>query len=199
MILSKRAILFFVKYPTPGKVKTRLAKTVGTDEAAHIYRQLAQTNYAVLRSVIDTDLIVMFDPPEDALKIKQWFPDASYCLAQHGDDLGERLNQAFKIAFQNGYSKVIALGSDILGLTTDIVEQGFLLLDSTDVVIGPAKDGGYYLIGSAHHYPELFQGISWSTQKVFNETSHALEINNLRYKTLLPLDDLDEIKTGDGL
>ncbi len=188
----KQAILFFVKYPTPGKVKTRLAKTVGFDKAARIYRQLAEENFAVLKSVDEADLIVMFDPPEDEPQVKQWLKEADYYFPQQGLDLGARLSQAFLNAFDNGYQRVIVVGSDILGLTAEIIEQSFVSLATFDIVIGPAHDGGYYLLGSHQHYPQLFSGISWSTEKVFHETCQIIKSKMLACHILQTLKDLDE-------
>lgn len=193
---KQQAILYFVKYPTAGHVKTRLAKTLGDQAAAQIYRQLAGQNYSILRACGQTDLIVFFDPPEDHDKIQQWLPNANEYLPQHDGDLGQRLMSAFDWAFAQGYKRVAAYGSDTLHLTTAIAQQSFAQLNETDVVIGPAKDGGYYLIGLAVNQPKLFLGIPWSTGDVLAQTYHIIAKLKLHYQTLPALEDLDEVKPG---
>jgi rSAM/selenodomain-associated transferase 1 len=193
---NQQAILFFVKYPTAGHVKTRLAKTLGDQAAARVYRQLAGQNYSILRACGQTDLIVFFDPPEDHDKIQQWLPSADEYLPQQGDDLGQRLTSAFAWAFAQGYKRVAAYGSDTLHLTTEIAQQSFAALCQTDVVIGPAKDGGYYLIGLSANHPQVFVNISWSTSDVLAQTYQIMTKLKLKYQSLSALEDLDEIKSG---
>jgi len=198
--MRPNVLLYFVKYPTPGKVKTRLAKTVGELEAARLYRELAERNFEVAMSLHQRnvcDLVIAFDPPEKREDIKRWLSLSCEYLPQCGGGLSERLKHAFGEAFQKGAKRVMALGSDTLGLTADIIQQGFEALQSNDVVVGPAEDGGYYLIGSASFQPKLFEGIAWSTSDVLPQTYKT--INNLRlsYQTLSQLQDLDEIKIGE--
>lgn len=195
--MNVNAVLYFVKYPTPGKVKTRLAKTIGEARAADLYRQLVEDNFSVLRECQSADLIVVFDPPEDVEKIKQWLPQASRYIPQEGSGLGERLTRAFQWAFGQGYKQAAAFGSDTLHLTATIVEQGFAALADADVVIGPAQDGGYYLIGTNSFQPELFQGISWSTGAVLQQTYGHISRSGLSHQILIPLEDLDEMKRGE--
>jgi len=193
---TNHAILYFVKYPQPGKVKTRLAKTIGDQEATRLYKQLAEQSFLVLRDCPGADLIVVFDPPEDHVKVHHWLSGADRYIPQEGSGLGERLTNSFKCAFDDGYQKVTAFGSDTLELTTTIVEQSFTALKEADVVIGPAKDGGYYLIGLSSPQPKLFEGINWSTSEVLFQTYQAINTLGLKYHTACPLEDLDEIKSG---
>ena len=191
---NRQAALLFVKYPRPGKVKTRLAKDIGNQKAADLYKQLAEQNFLVTRACKDADLIIMFDPPEDHVKVHQWLEGAECYIPQEGLGLGERLINAFKWAFNNGYSKVTVVGSDTLELTTTIIEQSFEALEEAGVVIGPAKDGGYYLIGLASMQPILFEGISWSTSEVLLQTKQIIRELGIKLKMLNLLEDLDEIK-----
>ena len=191
---KENAIIYFVKYPTPGKVKTRLAKTIGDQEAARLYKKLAEDNFSILRQCRDVDVIVFFESLSDHVKVHQWLLKADGYRPQVGADLGERLTHAFTWAFDSGYQRVVAYGSDTLELTTTIVEQSFSAFKSTDVVIGPAKDGGYYLIGSSSNQPKLFQGINWSTAEVLSQTQEIIHQLKLTYQSLCPLEDLDEVK-----
>lgn len=194
--MNANAIFYFVKYPTAGKVKTRLARSIGNEKAAEIYRQLAQENFFVIRQCRETDVIVYFDPPEDQHKVQQWLAGADQYIPQVGIGLGDRLKYAFQFGFENGYKRVCAYGSDTLQLTPTIVEQSFVALSEADVVIGPAKDGGYYLIGTSSYQPAMFENVPWSTADVLSETYKKIHECKLKYHTLVPLEDLDEVKSG---
>ncbi|MDE2026971.1 MAG: TIGR04282 family arsenosugar biosynthesis glycosyltransferase [Candidatus Omnitrophica bacterium] len=194
--MNVNAILYFVKYPRAGMVKTRLAKTIGDAQAAYVYQQLAEANFLILRRCKEADLIIVFDPPAEHTKIHGWLPGADHYIPQEGLVLGERLINAFQWAFDHGYQRVAAYGSDTLKLTTTIAEQGFVALSRINVVIGPAKDGGYYLIGLSSKQPSLFEGIDWSTSKVLSQTYQVINKLALKYHTLCPLEDLDELKPG---
>jgi len=210
--MGPNVLLYFVKYPTPGKVKTRLAKTVGEQEAARLYRGLVEKNLKVIvplhqRNICD--LVIVFDPPEKREDIKRWLSLWCEYLPQCGSGLSERLTYAFSEAFsakggsafggQKGGKRVMALGSDTLGLTSDIIQQGFDALKSNDVVVGPAEDGGYYLIGLNSFQPGFFQGIPWSTDAVLQQTYNRISKLGLSHHRLIQLEDLDEIKTGEKI
>ncbi len=208
--MEQNILLYFVKYPTPGKVKTRLAKTVGEKEAARLYSELTRKNLEVIVSLHANegfDLVIVYDPPEKIEDIKRWLSLSCEYLPQRGAGLGERLTQAFHEVFsakggsasggQGGSRRVMALGSDTLGLTSDIIQQGFEALALNDVVVGPAEDGGYYLIGLSSFQPGLFKEISWSTDIVLQQTYNRISKLGLSHQTLVPLQDLDEIKIGE--
>jgi len=190
------SLLYFVKYPTPGKVKTRLAKQIGAQEAAKIYDSMARGLLNILTPLTrdGVSLVITYDPFASESQVRSWLPGPYQYLAQKGEDLGERLQVSFESQFQQGLEKVIAIGSDILDLKTDIVREAISLLDHHDVVLGPAKDGGYYLIGMRKSAPELFQGIPWSTEEVLNATVERIKRQGLSYKMLKELEDLDEVK-----
>lgn len=189
----KSIILYFVKYPTPGKVKTRLAKRIGIHEAAQKYRELAESNLKTLDSLSEkVSITVAFDPPDAHDLTRDWLSDRYAFLAQQGGNLGERLHNAFQEAFDNGASKVFAIGSDTLGLETSLIEDALEALEFHDVVLGPARDGGYYLIGFSRLIPELFQGIPWSTSSVLSRTISVIQQMDLSFFLLKPLEDLDE-------
>ncbi len=197
--MNLNILLYFVKYPTPGKVKTRLAKTVGVQEAARLYRELAEKNLRVIASLHQRnicDLVIAFDPLEKKEDFKRWLSVSCEYLPQCGEGLSERLTNTFREAFQKGGKRVMALGSDTLNLTPDIIEDGFEALKSKDVVVGPAEDGGYYLIGLSCFRPELFEGITWSTSEVLDQTYKLIRQLNLSYQSLCLLEDLDEIENS---
>ncbi len=190
--MPRNALLYFVKYPEPGKVKTRLARSIGNDQAAAVYRQLAEQNWRVILRASGMDVIVLFDSADKEAEIRQWLPACCQYWPQLSGDLGERLTAAFARAFDAGYDHVGAVGSDILGLTPTILEEGFIVLDQYDVVIGPAKDGGYYFIGMSHFMPQLFENIVWSTSEVLTTTKQRVRSLGLNISELSELEDLDE-------
>jgi len=196
--MMKNALLFFVKYPQPGKVKTRLAKSVGQEQAAAMYKALVEKNLAVIQTLRGTtcDCWIAFDPPEQEAPLRAWLSDLPRYIAQQGDGLGERLNHGFREMFQLGYSRVAALGSDTLNLKAELIQNAFENLNHHDVILGPARDGGYYLIGMNRPHPELFEGITWSTAEVLPQTRRVIHRLNLKVHQLSPLDDLDELNTG---
>ena len=189
----------FVKYPEAGKVKTRLAKTIGFEEAARIYSDLAKKNFEVLKKLQDSnvELTVFFDPPEKQEAIKYWLPEADYYWQQSEGDLDQRLTTAFHDCFERSSSKVVVLGSDTLDLNEDILRSAIMKLDQKEIVIGPAKDGGYYLIGMTRFIPEVFQNIPWSTPQVLAETIKKIKEQGYTYQCIEMLEDFDEIKKED--
>ncbi len=192
-----RILLYFVKWPEPGKVKTRLAKKVGDVRAAAIYRQLAETNFRSLVSLKDrgVSLVVAYDPPEAEAKIKSWLPKGDLFIPQSGGNLGERLRCAFDFFTLNptlSPRRVIAAGSDTIGLQAGRMVEAYEALEEKNLVLGPAKDGGYYLIGLSHPEPRLFEGIPWSSSAVFETTLTRAEELRLSYHLLPPLEDLDD-------
>lgn len=195
--MSLDTLIYFVKYPEPGKVKTRLAHDVGHEKAAEIYRNLVESNLKVLAQVREPfRLILAFDPAQKEREIRAWLKPFQIIdfLAQKGTTLGERLDDAFNFAFSGNTKHVMALGSDTMGLTPAIVKEGLEALHEYDCVIGPAKDGGYYLIGLASDGLEIFSDIPWSTSMVYQNTVRYLEREQLAYYKLPELEDLDDIK-----
>jgi len=177
-------------------VKTRLAKSIGDEAAANAYRGLAESGFRTLQEFAGNEfkITVMFDPPDKEKEIREWLVAASDYQPQEGHGLGERLTHAFQRAFEEEACAVIALGSDTLGLKKEVIEKAFESLQYYDVVIGPAKDGGYYLIGSKEMNEILFENIPWSTHEVLKATLGWIREEGLSHCLLPELEDLDEIK-----
>jgi rSAM/selenodomain-associated transferase 1 len=188
----RRVILLFVKHPAPGKVKTRLAATVGADRAVEIYRQLVENVASGLPEGIA--IRVMFDPPEEEQAVCAWLqpllPVAEF-LPQASGDLGQRLEQAFACAFDEGWEQVAVIGSDCVELTPAIFNETWGALSAGNVAIGPTEDGGYYLLGLCNHAPALFQEITWSSESVLRETLAQAAAQDLRGHLLPKLRDVD--------
>ncbi|MEP7321874.1 MAG: TIGR04282 family arsenosugar biosynthesis glycosyltransferase [Saprospiraceae bacterium] len=185
----EQALIIFVKNLVPGKVKTRLAKDAGDTAALEIYKNLMDHTRLVVSHIDATRLLFYSDRVE---RLDSW-PEKKYSKnLQTGDGLGERMLNAFKQATE--YDKKIIIGSDCPGITPALIEEAFTALDYHDVVIGPAVDGGYYLIGMNNLIPEVFQNIPWSTDQVLLETIKILQQKRLLYKLLTPLRDVDSLE-----
>ena len=189
--MNRNSYGIFIKYPEPGRVKTRLAKDVGNEKAAGISRQVAEQ---IMKNTFCVDQnykrIVFYDPPERLRYFEQWLGHEQF-ISQQGKDVGERMDLAIRALLDRGAEKAILTGADIPGLNSTIISEAFAVLDDAEIVIGPAKDGGYYLIGMKEPHLELFQGIPWSTPKVYEETIRILKQLHLRYRCTEMLSDLD--------
>ena len=187
--MSSSLLLIFVKNPELGKVKTRLAATLGDERALHVYRQLLERTRAVTQP-LNVDKTVYYTPAVQ--HDDEWDPAYYQKALQTDGDLGERMAQAFAAGFAQGYERVCIIGSDCYQLTTDILRQAFDALATHDLVIGSSTDGGYYLLGTRQLHPELFQGKHWSTASVSKDTIATAEQQHLRWYELPTLTDIDE-------
>ena len=185
---GKPLLIIFYRNPEAGKVKTRLAATVGNRRALEVFRKLSLHTKQVTEN-LDTDKIVFYS---DAIDLMDMWPNALYLKSlQQGKDLGERMKLAFAAAFETGYTSVCIIGTDCFELTTEVISRAFQALDRTDAVIGPARDGGYYLLGLNNLYPEPFRNKQWSTGTVFRETIRDFDALGLQYVILPVLRDVD--------
>lgn len=188
--MMNNALLIFVKNLIYGQVKTRLAAAVGNDKALNIYQQLLQHTNNICKNIHANKIVFYSDfIEEDIWKTKEFKKKI-----QQGNDLGERMKNAFIKAFESGFEKVIIVGTDCPQINESILENAFAKLDSFDVVLGPANDGGYYLLGMKKLQPFLFENIKWSTGSVLKETISRCEKNDLSYFLLPELIDIDEEK-----
>jgi rSAM/selenodomain-associated transferase 1 len=181
-------LLIFIKNPIKGRAKTRLAATVGDDEALRIYLELLKHTRNIACE-IDAHRNLFYSHFID--NNDEWNNDGFDKQLQIEGDLGEKMAAGFQAAFEKGATKAVIVGSDCASLTTDIVDAAFAKLDTNDFVIGPAADGGYYLIGMTEFIPEIFDNIDWSTEKVFPQTVDFINHNNSSYDVLPTLSDVD--------
>lgn len=177
-------LIIFIKNPVLGKVKTRLAATIGDQRALEIYQQLLEYTLNMVKKV-DAEVNLFFS---DSIISDD---SASKKFLQEGKDLGERMNYAFEKILADHHSRVVIIGTDCAELTSDILQESFTLLDQSDLVIGPANDGGYYLLGMKKPSPFLFENIEWSTEKVFEATRKIAENSGLKISILPVLRDID--------
>lgn len=186
-------LLIFLKYPEPGKVKTRLSQDIGKDKAAEIYSWMAETVVHDLAKSNLHETIIFFDPPERKKEVEDWLNVGYRLFPQEGKSLGERMTNAFDKTFPLGAEKAIIIGTDCVEISDEIISQAFDALDLVDVVIGPAEDGGYYLLGMTKPTPEIFDDIDWSTELVLNQTLKKIEEQGLRFVLLKKLRDIDTV------
>ena len=187
------SVLIFVRAPEPGRVKTRLAAEIGARAALRVYRRLAEHAVAEARALgADVALRIHFTPADAGEAVRAWLRDdgAAY-LPQAEADLGGRMRAAFEAAFAEGHRRVVIIGSDLPGLTAELLRAGFAGLDRHPVVLGPANDGGYYLLGLRRMIPEILHGIPWSTGEVFERTIERLRVLGITPARLPALGDVD--------
>lgn len=184
----KRALIIFVRKPELGKVKTRLAATMGEEKALEVYVQLLEHTNQISNSVNADKFVFYFNKIEEN---DLWSSDTFVKKLQSEGDLGEKMCSAFSTLFDEGYKQVVIIGSDCPQLTTEIIEDAFDMLQQNDAVLGPANDGGYYLLGIKKLYAVLFSNIKWSTDQVLSQTLAACDIAGLSNGLLPELRDID--------
>jgi rSAM/selenodomain-associated transferase 1 len=189
---EKKAVLgIFAKQPLPGRVKTRLCPPLSFAEAAELYRNALFETVTRMSALRNCELVVFFSGE------RGWFADSFPDLSlqeQQGGDLGERMAFALNALFLQGYQRAVLIGSDAPDVPLTFIERALEQLLAKDLVVGPAVDGGYYLIGESGHHPELFEDIPWSTERVLVETLRRAERLNLSFEQLETWEDLDDIE-----
>lgn len=184
--MSKNLLLIFTRTPELGKCKTRLAKTVGDRAALEIYELLLShtanisVGVSAQKQVWYSKAIVDDDVWDNSVFEKQIQPKG---------DLGEKMKFAFEQGFAQGYQNIIVMGSDLYDVTSEDIYAAFLALETHDAVIGPATDGGYYLLGMKSLISSVFEGKSWGTNTVFEET--IKDLSGIKLKQLSPKNDVD--------
>ena len=194
--------ILFARTPAPGRVKSRLWSHLTQDEACHLHCASANDTLALLGRALPgaSKWLFLSEEPEatDASEAKPLgfdVPAGFQFAVQEGNGLGERMGAAFQRAFESGAGRVVIFGSDSPTLPASVVQQAFeRLADANDLVLGPTEDGGYYLIGYRRFERGLFQGVEWSTPRVFAQTCANAERLGYRIAQLQKWFDLDEWK-----
>jgi rSAM/selenodomain-associated transferase 1 len=187
-------ILLFVKYPEKGKVKLRLSRDLHKEVVQELYRCFVQDTLAMIKK-IEVLFFICFYPPNTQNKFQSWLGSTLLFLPQNGKDLGERMKNSLTEVFAKGFHKAIIIGSDSPDMPEDFIKQAFTILETKDVVLGPAVDGGYYLIGfrTTTFTPSVFEDIHWGSPLVFQETLMKIKQAH-RSVGLLPVwSDIDTI------
>ena len=191
--ILQEALILFVKYPEEGKVKTRLGKTIGYERATKIYTQLAEHSFNESKKLNKVSRYLFFVDEQNRERIANWAGLGFSFYPQSAGNLGEKMKNAFSKVIAKGANKTIIIGSDLPDISKAIISKAFKDLDKNNIVIGPSKDGGYYLLGMNKFYPELFDGIAWSTEQVLEQTLEKAKLLNLSVTLLKELNDIDTI------
>jgi rSAM/selenodomain-associated transferase 1 len=184
--MNKNLILIFTRNPERGKVKTRLAASIGKENALEIYIQLLEhTKKVALETPYDKQVLYS----EEINHADIWESSFFQKKLQVGSDLGARMHHAFQQGFADGYEKIVIIGSDLIALDSSDIIAAIENLSDNDIVIGPAEDGGYYLLGMKKIPNNLFSNKEWGTDTVLKDT--LLDIANLKYHLLQEKNDID--------
>jgi len=194
--MSKNLLIIFTRNPELGKVKTRLAKTIGDKNALTIYKTLLDKTEKTTRA-LNCDKAVYY-----SVKIREndiWDTSIYQKYQQHGDNLGERMHNAFAEAFSNNYDKITIIGSDLFDINQNHINEAFKALNNNDIVIGPAHDGGYYLLAMKSLYSQIFKNKKWGASTVFKDTITDLKNESIHLlETLNDIDIYDDLKNIDA-
>lgn len=183
---SKNLLLIFTRNPELGKCKTRLAKTIGDEKALEIYKFLLNHTVTITKAL---KVVKQVYYSETIWENDIWDNEIYQKKIQNGSDLGIRMKNAFKNGFDDGFEKIIVIGSDMYDLNENDIENAFIQLDKSEFVIGPAEDGGYYLLGMKLVEPSLFKNKKWGTATVLKDT--LIDLTHKKVKLLETRNDVD--------
>jgi hypothetical protein len=185
---EKSMLIIFTKNPEPGLVKTRLASSIGDEKALAVY-EILRRHTACISEKAAVQRIAYYSHFLPATDI--FVTEKFNAQLQVGEDLGERMMHAMQRGFEAEFHHVVLIGTDCYELSTAVLDAAFAALEHADAVVGPASDGGFYLIGLNMLIPELFLGRHWSTKEVFSETIELLQHLSISYELLPELSDID--------
>ncbi|NND11554.1 MAG: glycosyltransferase [Flavobacteriaceae bacterium] len=183
--MSKDLVIVFVKNIKLGKVKTRLAETIGDRAAIEVYSKLVDVTRKAIENV-NADIRIYFS---ESLENGDW--QEYYKAVQKGEDLGERMRNAFEEGLNDGYESIVLIGSDLPEIDQEHITSGLNALNNKEIVFGPALDGGYYLVGLSTLHDELFENKPWSQSSLLEVTLKELDDKKISYELLKPLNDID--------
>ncbi|HZB11494.1 MAG TPA: TIGR04282 family arsenosugar biosynthesis glycosyltransferase [Chryseolinea sp.] len=186
--MMKQLLIVFIKNPILGKVKTRLAASLGDQKALRVYKKLLDHTLRITGN-LEYDKIVYYSdfvPEQD-----EWLSAGFKQGLQIGQDLGQKMENAFEEGFRTGYSRILIIGSDCFELTSYHISKAFDNLENSNVVLGPATDGGYYLLGMTELFENVFENKKWSTDSVLRDTIKNLTDSNIKFNLLEQLNDID--------
>lgn len=187
----KPRLIIFIKNPIKGKVKTRLATDIGYEKAHRIYLELMEKTRLACHN-LPFDKVVYYSDAIEHTDI--WDKEVFAKKRQKGQDLGEKMLNAFNDAFNDGYGNVCIIGSDCFEMSEDIIKSAFDKLNNNDVVIGPSADGGYYLLGMTKLFENIFEDKPWSKPTLLQVTTNELNNSGIKYSLLSELNDIDTIE-----
>lgn len=196
--INKNAVIIFCRYPAEGKVKKRLAEITGSAFAAECYRLFVEKLISECKKINsgETQCFIFYSDPLDKKIVKEWLGPGFEYFPQKGSGIGERMHNSYKKIFNIGFKKVLLIGTDIPDLSADVINHSLIDLDNADYVIGPALDGGFYLLGMKKHNAHIFDNIKWSNENVLNSLIQKISADD---KTIAYAEELTDIDTIDDL
>lgn len=186
--MSRNRLIIFVKNPIEGEVKTRLASSLGDEKALDVYQKLLKITARKTANVNAEKLVSYSKFVEESDNFDKNIFEKS---VQSKGDLGEKMKHAFRSGFEEGFNRIVLIGSDCPEISKGLIDEAFEELSEADSVIGPSDDGGYYLIGLSRFIPQIFDDVEWSTSSVFSSTITALDGMDATYCVLKKLNDID--------
>ncbi len=189
--MNNSALVIFAREPKLGKVKTRLARDVGEAEALRLYKSFVRQTLKLASSLKNLDRYIYYAGSNASMPFLRQFKNRFILKQQRGGNLGTRMYNAFDHLFKAGYQKVIIIGTDCLEITKKDIQTAYKRLDRADYVLGPTYDGGYYLIGAKLAHRSVFQGITWGTKTVFNQTKAKIVRCGKSLKVIPKKSDID--------
>ena len=188
----KKALIIFARYPELGKVKTRLAKTIGNETALSVYKELLLYTHRITKNIAADKFVFLSEQvSEDHFPLWNYPINRFIIKIQEGNTMGERMFHAFRDLFASGYEQVCIIGSDCITLTQQNITDAFNHLEQYDAVIGPSADGGYYLLGMKKPHTFLFENKEWSSDRVLYSTIEDFRLMQLSFYLLPVLSDID--------
>lgn len=187
----KRCLFIFAKEPEKGRVKTRLAGYLGEEASLVLYKAFIQDTIDIVRRVQAEEKVLAYEAGSDEPVYLRERAEGFNFYHQNGKDLGERMGNAFRYARDRGFGRTVIIGSDAPTLPAELIDEAFRKLRSNDLVLGPSRDGGYYLIGARGWCPALFDNVVWSSDHVLGTTVYNAEKANHKVQLLDPWYDID--------
>ncbi|MCP4251814.1 MAG: glycosyltransferase [Candidatus Scalindua sp.] len=189
--MKSTSLIIFAKSPIPGKVKTRLSPYITPTEAAELYKAFIADIICNAHKLKCERITIAFTPSDAEATLHSVCGQSVDYLPQKGESLGERMKNAFKHSFDKDSTRTVIIGTDSPTLPLSYIQQAFDALKEVPVSIGPTFDGGYYLIGLSERNDVIFDGIDWSTSKVFGQTLTRIQAINKQLYVLPPWYDVD--------
>lgn len=196
--VKNKALIVLAKYPRVGKVKTRLAKSIGVVQATNLYKEILHKLILQVDQLEGIDVFLCFASREDKTDFIDWLGKKIFLLDFFSGDVEINLNNAFEKLFLRGYKKIISISSDVPDIKNELIYESFKLLEDLDVVIGPDAGGGIYLYGEKIHHHEFFQNEHRRKSSIFTETLQKAKQKNLKVYVQKRLIDIDTVKDLDN-
>ncbi|MGV3665794.1 MAG: TIGR04282 family arsenosugar biosynthesis glycosyltransferase [Leptospira bouyouniensis] len=188
--MELKKLIIFAKQPRQGNVKTRLAKSIGEKKTLEVYLELLSLTNVITNKLDVTKIVYWDEIPENP---NLYFGEGFQHKLQSSGDLGKKMESAFQLELSQNPCKTLIIGTDCPYLSLSTFEKAYTQLENKEIVLGPAMDGGYYLLGMNELFTEIFSDIPWSTESVLSMTIQRIQENNKSYALLETLNDIDTI------